>query len=178
MAELTTLARPYAKAAFIVAKTDKDLAGWSKALEVAAGVSAHEKVQDLLGSPSLTAEQKSESFCALCGSDLNEKQQNFVHALSQNRRLTLLPEIAELFELYKATHEKSIDVSIESAFEMGSDLEKQLISALSKKLERDVTLSTSVNESLLGGALIRAGDTVIDGSVRGRLAKLAESLEV
>lgn len=178
MAELTTLARPYAKAAFMAAKEDKDLAGWSKALEVAASVSAHDKVQNLLQSPSLTSEQKSESFCALCGGDLDSKQQNFMHSLAQNRRLILLPQIAILFELYKANHEKAIDVSVESAFEISSDLEKQLISALSKKLERDVTLQTSVNEALLGGALIRAGDTVIDGSVRGRLAKLAETLNV
>lgn len=178
MAELTTLARPYAKAAFIVAKNDKDLAGWSTALETASAVSSNEKVKSLLSSPNLTDKQKSTSFCELCGTDLSEKQQNFIHILSHNTRIALLPEISELFELYKANQEKSIDVSLESAFVITSDIEKQLVAALSKKLDRDVTLQASVNESLLGGVLIRAGDTVIDGSVRGRLAKLADTLNV
>ncbi len=178
MAELTTLARPYAKAAFIVAKNSKELSAWDNALKVAATVSLHEKVQALLSSPNLTAQQKGDQLCAVVGEGLSETQQNFLHVLAQNQRLGLLSEIYALFENLKAQHEKVLDVSVDSAFEIDSQLEQQLITALSKKLDRDVTLQTSVDESLLGGVLIRAGDTVIDGSVRGRLAKLADTLDV
>lgn len=178
MAELTTLARPYAKAAFIVARDSKKLSAWDNALNVAATVSLHEKVQALLSSPNLTTQQKSDQLCAVCGDVLSSSQQNFLHVLAQNQRLGLLPEIYSLFENLKAQHEKVLDVSVDSAFAIDTQLEQQLIKALSKKLDRDVTLQTSVNEALLGGVLIRAGDTVIDGSVRGRLAKLADTLDV
>lgn len=178
MAELTTLARPYAKAAFIAARDASDLKGWSTALATAASVSQADRVQSILSAPNLTAEQKAEAFVAVCGEELSDKQQNFVHVLADNRRLALLPEISVLFDLYKANQEKSLDVSVESAFEIDAALEKKLVEALSKKLDREVTLSTAVDKALLGGALIRAGDTVIDGSVRGRLAKLAEAMNV
>lgn len=178
MAELTTLARPYAKAAFIAARDESDLAGWSKALATAAAVSQADRVQSILSAPNLTAEQKAKAFVAVCGDELSGKQQNFVQVLADNRRLALLPEISVLFELYKANQEKSLDVTVETAFEIDAALEKKLVEALSKKLDREVTLSTAVDKALLGGALIRAGDTVIDGSVRGRLAKLAEAMNV
>ncbi|ABD83224.1 F0F1 ATP synthase subunit delta [Saccharophagus degradans] len=178
MAEFTTLARPYAKAAFIAARDASDLGGWSKALATAAAVSQVDRVKTVLSAPGLTAQQKADAFVALCGEELAEKQQNFIHVLADNRRLALLPEISVLFDLYKANQEKSLDVTVETAFEIDAATEKKLVEALSKKLDREVTLSTAVDKALLGGALIRAGDTVIDGSVRGRLAKLAEAMNV
>ncbi len=174
MAELTTLARPYAKAAFEFAVSAKALQAWSDALNVAAAVSKQEKVGVLLLSPGLTAEQKAASFIELCGKTLDVGQQNFMSILAENRRLSLLPEVSKLFDLFKANQEKSVDVDIQSAFKISSSLEKKLAKALAKMLEREVSLQTSVDQSLLGGAIIRAGDTVIDGSVRGRLRKLAE----
>jgi ATP synthase F1 subcomplex delta subunit len=176
MAELTTLARPYAKAAFECARVNKDLQAWSEALTLAANVTANEKVATLLSSPGLTSQQKATAVVELCGDKLTDKQQNFVTVLAENSRLTLLPQVRELFELYKANQEKSVDVDIQSAFDIDSTIEASLAKALTIKLDREVSLKTSVDKSLLGGAVIRAGDTVIDGSVRGKLAKLAEAM--
>ncbi len=176
MAELITLARPYAKAAFEFARDDKDLAGWQSALSQAAAVSVDPSVEALLDSPSLTTADKGKKFGEICGDSLNEKQRNFVNALSENNRLDLLPQVSELFELYKANQEKTVDVEIQTAFEISGELEQKLASTLKTKLDRDVELSTVVDKSLIGGALIRAGDTVIDGSARGRLAKLSEAM--
>ncbi len=176
MAELTTLARPYAKAAFEFARGEKDLQGWQSGLSQAASVSMDASIVVMLSSPSLTSVEKGKSFTDVCGDALNEKLSNFVGVLAQNNRLGLLPEIFELFELYKANQEKTVDVEIQTAFEMSTELEQKLGTALKAKLERDVELTTVVDKSLIGGALIRAGDTVIDGSARGRLAKLSEAM--
>ncbi|MFL0800840.1 MAG: F0F1 ATP synthase subunit delta [Agarilytica sp.] len=176
MAELITLARPYAKAAFEFARDDKDLAGWQKALSQASAVSTDSTVEALLDSPSLTTADKGKKFSEICGDSLNEKQRNFVNALSENNRLDLLPQVSELFELYKANQEKTVDVEIQTAFDISGELEQKLVSTLKTKLDRDVELSTVVDKSLIGGALIRAGDMVIDGSARGRLAKLSEAM--
>ena len=176
MAELTTLARPYARAAFEYAREAKDLQSWSEALGVLASVAEQSNVQALLASPAFTAEHKSAKFIEVCGDRLNSGQQNFVRVLAEKKRLGLLMPIRALFELYKANQEKSVDVDIRSAFEISPELEQKLVQSLTKKLDREVKLQTSVDKNLLGGALIRAGDTVIDGSVRGRLAKLAEAM--
>ncbi|VUD63921.1 ATP synthase subunit delta [Thalassocella blandensis] len=178
MAELTTLARPYAKAAFESAREAGDLQGWSDALTLLASVSLSEKIDLVLDSPNLNGEQKAEVFIEICGEKLNEKQKNFVKVLAENKRLGLLVPVQEQFELYKANIEKSVDVDIQAAFEISPELQQKIAQALAKKLDREVTLQTSVDTSLLGGALIRAGDTVIDGSVKGRLAKLAEAMGV
>jgi len=176
MAELTTLARPYAKAAFEFADSSGELQKWSEMLALAAAVAQQDGVIRLLSSPSLTAEQKSKTFAAVCGDALNDKAVNLINALGENQRLTLLPEIQQLFEAHKAQRERSVDVNVTTAYELSGELQDKLAKALSAKLDREVTLSTSVDKGLLGGALVRAGDTVIDGSVRGRLARLAEAM--
>lgn len=178
MAELSTLARPYAKAAFETAREAGDLQGWSDALTLLASVSLDDKLELVLSSPGLTGEQKAEVFIEVCGDALNEKQKNFVKVMAANKRLGLLAAVQELYELYKANMEKSVDVEIQTAFEISSELQLKIAQALATKLDREVSLHTSVDTSLLGGALIRAGDTVIDGSVKGRLAKLAEAMGV
>jgi F-type H+-transporting ATPase subunit delta len=99
-----------------------------------------------------------------------------VHLLAENKRLVLLPEISLLFENLKANQEKSVDVEITTAFEISSDVSSKLAQALKDRLQREIKLATSVDQSLIGGAIIRAGDNVIDGSVRGKLSKLAESM--
>ena len=110
------------------------------------------------------------------GDDLNSKGQNFIRLLAENKRLVLLPEIAALYEILKANQEKSVDVEITTAFEISSDIAEKLANSLRSRLEREINLATKVDQSLLGGAVIRAGDTVIDSSVRGKLTKLAESI--
>lgn len=178
MAELTTLARPYARAAFEFARDQKDLGGWSASLRLAAAVTADDTVALVLASPSMTAEQKSTAYITVCGDKLNASQQNFIKVLAENKRLPLLSEIFQLYELYKANQEKTVEVSVESAFAIDAALTEKLKKALGKKLDREINLVTAVNKDLIGGALIRAGDTVIDGSIRGRLAKLAEAMGV
>lgn len=176
MAELTTLARPYAKAAFASADAAGQLSQWSDMLALAAAVAQHDGMIEALVAPAYTAEQKAKVFADVCGDKLNESAINLISVLAENQRLTLLPQIQQLFELHKAQREQSVDVEVTTAYELSGELQDKLAKALSVKLDREVTLSASVDKALLGGALVRAGDTVIDGSVRGRLAKLAEAM--
>ncbi len=176
MAESITIARPYAKAAFQAAKDSDALAQWSDMLHYASAVAADETMSVVLDLPGLTSEQKAEIFTDACGENLSQDGKNFIVILAQNKRIGLLPEIANLFEHFKAQLEKSVDVEVESAFELGSEQQDKLAQALSKKLDRHVVISSTVNQSLIGGAIIRAHDLVIDASVRGKIAKLAEAI--
>ena len=176
MAELSTLARPYAKAAFEYAVEAKDVQGWSDSLSLAASVAQQPAVEKLLSSPSATAAKQAEAVQNICGDELATVSQNFISILSENRRLQLLPQISQQFEIMKANLEKAVDVDVVAASKLNAAQQKALSKALSAKLERKVNLQVSLDKSLLGGAVIRAGDTVIDGSIRGRLTKLAESL--
>ena len=176
MAELSTLARPYAKAAFEFAADAGDLQGWSTSLATAGAVAQQPAVVKLLSSPSATAAQQAAAVIEICGDELNATGQNFIAILSENRRLQLLPQISYQFDIMKANREKAVDVDVVAAHEIDAGQQQQLSDALSAKLERKVNMQVSLDKSLLGGAVIRAGDTVIDGSIRGRLTKLAESL--
>lgn len=176
MAELTTLARPYAKAAFEYAHQANDLNGWSSMLALAAAVATHENMAKFLASPVTTAQDKAKTFIDICGDDLTANGQNFITNLSVNKRLGLLPEIYALFENLKAQLQKSVEVQVASAFELSKEQQDKLAQVLGARLNCEVSVESSVDQSLLGGVVIRAGDTVIDGSVRGRLAKLAEAM--
>lgn len=176
MAELSTLARPYAKAAFEYAVSANDLQGWSDNLEVVAAVAQQEAVIKLLSSPSYTAAQQAQKTIEICGDSVNDKMANFLHVLAENRRLQLLPQIYQQYEVLKANREKTVEVDVVSACEISTEQQNKLASALSAKLEREVNMQVSLDDNLIGGIVIRAGDTVIDGSIRGRLAKLAEAL--
>ncbi|SDU36491.1 ATP synthase F1 subcomplex delta subunit [Pseudomonas pohangensis] len=177
MAELTTLARPYAKAAFEFAQSQKQLTEWSAMLGLASSVSVDKTIQQMLRVPRLTGAEKANTFVEVCGDKLDAKVQNFIHLLAENDRLLLLPEITELFELYKAEQEKSVDVEVTSAFALNNEQKDKLAKVLSARLSREVRLHATEDSSLIGGVVIRAGDLVIDGSVRGKIAKLAEALK-
>jgi F-type H+-transporting ATPase subunit delta len=174
MAELSTLARPYAKAAFEYAMEAGDLQGWSDSLGTVSSVAKQSSVDQLLSSPSSTASEQAAALTGICGESLSSAGKNFICILSENRRLKLLPQIAHQFEIMKANQEKAIEVDVASAQPLDEEQQEKLTEALSKKLERKVNMQVSLDKSLLGGAVIRAGDTVIDGSIRGRLTKLAE----
>lgn len=177
MAELTTLARPYAKAAFEFAQNQNKLTEWSAMLGLASAVSVDETVQQVLRVPRMTGDEKANTFVEVCGDKLDAKVQNFIHLLAENDRLLLLPEITELFELFKAEQEKSVDVEVTSAFALNNEQKDKLAKVLSARLSREVRLHATEDASLIGGVVIRAGDLVIDGSVRGKIAKLAEALK-
>ena len=176
MAELSTLARPYAKAAFQSGLDAGALDAWSGMLKTAAAVAGDSAVAGLLSDPSLTSEQMAAAFTDLLGDELNDQGKNFIRLLAENKRLVLLPTISTLFHSLKANQEKSIDVDITTAFEVSSETLNTLVQGLKERLARDINLSTSVDSDLIGGAVVRAGDTVIDNSVRGKLVKLAESM--
>jgi len=176
MAELSTLARPYAKAAFEYAVNAKDLQGWSDSLKTVAAICQNDKVVSLLNSPSITLVQQAKRTIEICGDEINLKTQGFISVLAENKRLKLLPQISKQFEMLKANREKTIEVSVVSAVELSNTQKNTLASALSAKLEREVNMKVSVDAALIGGAIIRAGDTVIDGSICGRLTTLAQAL--
>lgn len=177
MAELTTLARPYAKAAFEYALAAKKLQPWLEALDISAAVIEQDRVKKALSSSTLSTEQKASLFVQVCGEIMDEKVKNFIHTLASNKRLALLPYIKDIFAKLKAQQEKSIEVEVTAAYELPVDLINKLAQALSAKLDRSVSVQSSVDKSLLGGVVIHAGDMVIDGSIRGRLAKLAEAMK-
>lgn len=176
MAELTTVARPYAKAAFQFADENGALAEWSAMLRFLAAVSEHDAVAQFLDNPKVTSDKKSEGFLTLCADQLNPAGTNFVSLLAQNKRLPALPEISVLFEALKSEKERSVDAVITSAFPLSSEQTNKLADSLKKKLGREVNVTTAIDNTILGGVVIKAGDLVIDGSVRGKLAKLAETL--
>lgn len=176
MAELSTLARPYAKAAFEYAVAHDALDAWSGMLAVAAAVTQQEKVAELLASPDRTSADLAASFCQVVGDALDQQGQNFIATLAENKRIALLPQISEEFEALKSQQEHKVDVEVTSAFTLDPAQQQALAAKLKETLKRDIELHTQVDESLLGGVLIRADDLVIDGSVRGRLAKLAEAM--
>ena len=176
MAELSTLARPYAKAVFELARDNGTLDDWSRMLSTAAAVSQDPTMQAVFGDPSLTSEQQAQTLSDVCGDDIGQEARNFISILASNKRLPLLPEIFALFAQFKANQEKAVDVEVVSAFDLSDSVRDRLAEVLGKKLERDVKVSTTTDDELLGGVLIRAGELVIDGSVRGRLNKLAEAM--
>tara|TARA_R110002167_G_scaffold318114_12_gene523783 strand:- start:470 stop:1009 length:540 start_codon:yes stop_codon:yes gene_type:complete len=176
MAESITIARPYAKAAFQAAKDSQALTEWSEMLGYISAVAVDENMEAVLDNPALTSEQKAQFFIDVCGEKLTSEVKNFIFVLSENNRLGLVSDIAELFEIYRAQLERSLDVSIESAFELSDVQSEKLAQALSKKLDRKVVIASTVNQELIGGVIIRANDLVIDASVRGKIAKLAEAI--
>jgi F-type H+-transporting ATPase subunit delta len=176
MADKTTIARPYAKAAFEEAKATKRLAPWAEALRVAATVVQDPRVETLLGNPHVTPGELAQLVMEIAGPDLDEPGRNFVRTLAENRRLAYLPEISVLFDELKDEAEGIVDVTVTSAAPLDSTQQKTLSAALEKKLKRAVRLHCQTDSALIGGAVLRAGDLVIDGSLRSRLDRIAYEL--
>ena len=176
-AELPTVARPYARAAFSYALEQADgLSTWSRMLQLLAGAVNEPVVQASLDDPLLTTEDQTRLLDQLMGDDLSVEGGNFLGILAEYDRLTLIPTITEQFELLKANHEKTLDVSVTSAYEISEAEQQNLSSALKNKLQRDINIETEVDQSLIGGVVIKAEDTVIDDTVRGRLERLSHAL--
>lgn len=177
MAERATIARPYAKAAFEHARGAKALAAWSLGLQTAAAIVSDPRVAGLIRNPELTAADLAGLVADVAGDKFDQGLRNFVQVLAENHRLVLLPEIAAHYEAQRARVENTVDVEVVSAVPLNADQSAKLSTALGKRLGRSVRMSNSVDPALLGGAVIRAGDMVIDGSLKGRLQRLATDLE-
>ncbi|WP_372377568.1 F0F1 ATP synthase subunit delta [Vibrio natriegens] len=176
MSDLTTIARPYAKAAFDFAVEKDQLDQWGQMLSFAAEVAKNEQMSELLTS-SFSAEKMAEIFVAVCGDQVDANGQNLLKVMAENGRLTALPDVCEQFFILKKEHEKEVDVEVISASELSNEQLANIGSKLEARLERKVKLNCSVDETLLGGVIIRAGDLVIDDSARGRLNRLSDALQ-
>jgi F-type H+-transporting ATPase subunit delta len=177
MAELTTVARPYAKAAFEFARDKQQLANWSAQLTLAAALASDATFAAYLARPTLTASQQVQAFLNAAGDKLGADVRNFITEVVNNKRLEALPAIAALFEDYRAELEQSAEVVVVSAFELDQSQRSSLADKLGKKLGRKIAIDeVTVDRSLIGGVVIRSGDLVIDASVRGKLNKLATAL--
>ena len=173
MSQALTLARPYARAAFALARDGGRFAEWSNALGFAARVAADPQVVDLLGSPKLT-HADAVSLLAIDGA--NEQVRSFLALLADNRRLALLPEIAGLFEELRTEAERVVKARVTSATALGEGDLAAIKAALKKRFGREVEVETAVDESLIGGAVIDAGEVVIEGSLRGQLGRLQAAM--
>jgi F-type H+-transporting ATPase subunit delta len=176
MSELTTIARPYAKAAFDFAVDKGQLSQWGEMLTFAAEVTKNEQVHELLNS-SLAAEKLAEIFVAVCGEQFDEHGQNLIKVMTENGRLSTLPEVCKQYFALKSEYEKTLDVDVISATKLSEQQLTDISNKLEARLERKVQLNCSVDETLLGGVVIRAGDLVIDNSVRSRLNRLSDTLQ-
>ena len=176
MADKSTIARPYARAAFEEARLENKLEPWSEALHTGAAVVVDPRVDALLGNPHVTPEQLAQLVIGIAGANLGEHGANFVRTLAANRRLAVLPEIAELFDTLKDAEQGVADVTVTSAAPLGAGQQQELSAALAKRLKRTVRLHCATDPALIGGAVVRSGDLVIDGSLRTRLERIAYEL--
>ena len=176
MAELETLARPYAEAVFALAQEQRAPQPWSAMLQLLADIASDERVVELANDPRVSSERLSALLLDIASDKLNEDGRNFVRLLLENGRMTLMPAIASQFERLRAKAEGIIEVEARAAFELSEAQKKQIAQAVRVRLGREVKLNASVDTSLIGGVVIRAGDLVIDGSVAGHLRDLAAQL--
>ncbi|UCE90397.1 MAG: F0F1 ATP synthase subunit delta [Pseudomonadota bacterium] len=176
MAEKTTIARPYAQAAFDIAVAGNKLAAWSDMLRLLAMVTSDATIESMMGNASIETGRVVDVILGVCGDQLDDTGKNFVRVLAENHRLNVLPEIAAQYEHYRAEAEKTVEAQVASAFPLSDAQQQHIIEALKIRLGREVTLKATVDESIVGGAVVRAGDLVIDGSVSGQLQKLAANL--
>jgi F-type H+-transporting ATPase subunit delta len=176
VADRLTIARPYARAAFAEARLDERLGPWSESLRLAAEVVRDPRVAALLGNPRVTAGELARLVIDIAAGRLGAHGENFVHTLAANRRLGYLPEISARFDVLKDNAAGVADVTVSSATALAEAERDKLAAALGRRLKRTVHLHCEVDPRLIGGAVLRAGDLVIDGSLRTRLERIAYEL--
>jgi F-type H+-transporting ATPase subunit delta len=179
MAENATVARPYARAAFRYARERNELGAWSQLLAAGGAVAANPGAGALFGSPRVSARQLVELIAGVAsesGTTVDTAGRNFLMLLADNRRLGNLPEIARQFEALKAEAENTLDVEVTTALALTAEQRTRLSEALARRFRRQVRIAETVDPTLLGGAIVRAGDFVVDGSVQGRLARLEQQI--
>ena len=176
MAEITTIARPYAQAVFELAKAENDYAGWSDAVRLLALIATDPEAAGWLASPRVSAEQKASLLIDVAGERIKPAARNLVKVLAHNQRLPALAEIARLYDALRNDAEGVVEAELISAQPATEEQQARVTAALKTRLGREVHLTCRTDASLLGGAVIRAGDLVIDGSARGKLGRLAGAL--
>jgi F-type H+-transporting ATPase subunit delta len=181
MTELATTARPYARAAFAIAGAASQLVEWGTFLGRAAALVQDPQVLPLIGNPRVPLSELVDFLLQIAtdgkpGAEQATQQRNFLHLLADNRRLKLLPEIAAQFEALRAEAEHVADVEVTSAKQLSADQASSLQAVLERRLGRAVRLHAQVDSSLVGGAIVRYGDFVVDGSLRGRIERLGAAM--
>ncbi|BCG11462.1 MULTISPECIES: F0F1 ATP synthase subunit delta [Buttiauxella] len=176
MSEFVTVARPYAKAAFDFAVEHQSVDNWQHMLGFAAEVSKNEQIAELL-SGALAPDTLSASFISICGDQLDANGQNLIKVMAENGRLKVLPDVLEQFVQLRAAQEATVEVEVTSANVLNEDQLSKISAAMEKRLSRKVKLNCKIDKSVIAGVIIRAGDMVIDGSVRGRLNRLTDVLQ-
>lgn len=176
MSDLTTAARPYARAAFDVACAHQEQESWTGMLAFMVAVACDPTMRAVLDSPALSRQQAAELLISVCEEQLDERARNFIRLLAENDRIRLLPDIEVLFRRYRAEAEGTVNAEVVSASEVDEAQLAHITQALRQRLGKEVQLVSRTDPTLIGGAVIRAGDLVIDGSVRGRLDKLSTAL--
>jgi F-type H+-transporting ATPase subunit delta len=176
MSETTTVARPYARAVFELAQAAGALPAWSEQLQLLGAVALDPQVSDLIESPKLTRQQRAETIARIAEGRIDAAAKNLLSLLAENDRLAALPDIAALYELFRAEAEGSVEARVTSAFPLDQKEQDAIATGLKRRLGREVRLVCDTDESLLGGALIHVGDLVIDGTVRGRLERMSATL--
>lgn len=177
MAEPSTIARPYAEAAFKLADDGGKLAEWSAALAMLAEVAENDRVRVAMADPNLSAEKVAGIFLSILGGKLSGDEENFVRVMAENRRLALLAEVRTQFEALKNAREGVIEADVQTAFELSDAQLDGLVSALEKRTGRKVKAQVHVDKTLIGGVRIVMGDKVIDGSARAQLGALESALK-
>ncbi len=176
MAEKVTIARPYAEAAFKLAREKNQLEAWSQMLRLLDLLVQDASVARCISDPNVSTEQLQGLILGICGEQLDGAGRNFVQALEQNNRLALLPEIRAMFEALRLEHEGELEAEIHSAFAIDDAQVAQLVKKLESKYQRKVRAQVSVDAKLIGGIKIVVGDNVVDATVRGKLDAMSAAL--
>jgi len=176
MAEKSTIARPYAEAVFQLADANVQLKEWSAILQTIALIATDADMQRIIGNTSVNKAQLAQLIIDIAGDVMTDSGHNLVRLLAENRRLDVVAEITAQFEVLKAEAEKTVEAEMVCARKVSAKQQSMIATKLKARLGREVSLKCTVDESLMGGAIIKAGDMVIDGSVRGQLNKLSVEL--
>ena len=177
MSELATLARPYASAVFKRAKETNATKEWSQSLSFMSAVLENEDISVVIDNPKVNKTKLTELMLDICQEQVTAENSNFLKLLVHNNRLVLLPQIAKLYESYKAEDEGYVEVEVLSAYALSKEVKQSFTVTLEKALGKKIHMNVAVDKSLIGGVLVRAGDRVIDGTIKGRLQHMHKALQ-
>ncbi len=176
MADMSTVARPYARAVFELAEGEGTLDAWAERLAFWSAVSSNPEMAKRLSDPSVTRQQQIEMFESVVADGNDDSGRNVIRLLVENDRLALIPQIYDLYEGFRSDAQGEIEAEVRTAFPLGDAQQASLVDALSKRLDRKVRLNVVIDKDVIGGAIVKAGDLVIDGSIRGRVEKMQHAV--